>query len=352
MFISSLVRLSRPQRQHFRKKIPGYYSAYYGASFMKFRPVIPYQRKSDSLLQYPDTSKVTGEKVSWMYDTPKSGYEAMKFYGENTIEIKGLPMGFTPEYMQERMRRYFSKFGAVTLCRAMNHPLDPYQCEGTAYVTFREMTGAEKAVKSVIRLSPRMDDRVLRMRLLATDEAHDGSETINRVKAENSLLIETIKDLHTRLISASDGIALEALNISSEVTDIIRSRFSSVPSFLSSLTHILTVTNDGHVFGRRLIDINREVEKLKTKLATDLEDSLTVPWRNNAPIKSLPDYTQRRINLWARKDKLPFDLQILSRDFRQHKVHDEKFLIESRKKRERIWAKAEGRKSAIATNRR
>jgi len=346
MFRLASTVFSRPQRQHFRKKIPGYYSAYQGASFMKFRPVIPYKRKSESLIQYPEVSQVTGQKISWMSDTPTSGYEGMKIYGDNTIEIKGLPMGFTPEYMQERMRRYFSKFGSVTVCRALNHPLDPYQCEGTAFITFRDMSSAEKAVKSVIRLSPRMDNRVLSLRLLATDDVHNGKETIEDTKSENLILVEAVKDMHHRLLESSDGLALTGLNLSAGVTDIILRRFDSIHQFVCSLGHILTLTSDGQVFGRRLVDIDREIDKLRSKFASDLEDQLTVHWRVNAPIKNLPEYTKRRIDLWEKKDKLPFDLQILSRDFRQHKIHDEKFLIESRKKRERRRATADGRRQA------
>lgn len=59
-------------------------------------------------------------------------------FGPHTIELDGMPMGRTPEYMQERLRRFFSKFGIVKICRAIPHELDPYQCQGKAYVTFRD----------------------------------------------------------------------------------------------------------------------------------------------------------------------------------------------------------------------
>ena len=29
-----------------------------------------------------------------------SGYEAVRIYGENTLELKGMPLGKTPEYVQ------------------------------------------------------------------------------------------------------------------------------------------------------------------------------------------------------------------------------------------------------------
>ena len=30
----------------------------------------------------------------------KKGYEAVRIYGENTLELKGMPLGKTPEYVQ------------------------------------------------------------------------------------------------------------------------------------------------------------------------------------------------------------------------------------------------------------
>jgi hypothetical protein len=339
MFKGSSVFLSRPQRQHFRKKIPGYYSAFYGASFMKFRPIIPYSRQGDSLIQYPDISSVTGKKISWMYDTPKSGFEAIKVYGENTIEVKGLPMGFTPEYMQERLRRYFAKFGPVVVCRALNHPLDPYQCEGTAFISFREIYPAQAALKSVIRLAPRMDNRVLSVRLLATDEVHDGSETIKSRQDEIESLVLSVSKLHESMRDRSEGTPLL------DLTEHIQSRLTS------DLSSLFTVSSDKLVFARRLVDVSRALSVFRQKLRNELEESLTVHWRAHAAIQDLPEYTKRRIQLWDKKDKLPFDLQILSRDHRQYKIHDEKFMVEAKRKRERARNRAENRRAAIAARR-
>ena len=303
---------------------------------MKFRPVIPYVRKSESLIQYPDVSTVTGDKISWMFDTPKSGFEALKVYGENTIEVKGLPMGFTPEYMQERLRRYFAKFGTVVICRAMNHPLDPYQCEGSAFISFREMSSAEAALKSVVRLSPRMDNRVLSIRLLATDEHHDGTKTIETISESHATLIKQVGELYSQLIASPDGIPL------SEISESVANRLTS------DLSSLFTLYESNRVFARRLVNVDKAISVFRQKLMSELEDSLTVHWRAHAPIKELPEHTKRQIRLWDRKDKLPFDLQILSRDYRQHKIHDEKFMIEAKNKRERSQNRALNRRAAIA----
>ena len=36
-----------------------------------------------------------------------SGYEAVRIYGENTLELKGMPLGKTPEYVQAPNRAPF-----------------------------------------------------------------------------------------------------------------------------------------------------------------------------------------------------------------------------------------------------
>lgn len=306
---------------------------------MKFRPVIPYSRRSDSLIQYPDVSTVTGQKLSWMFDSPKSGFEALKVYGENTLEVTGLPMGFTPEYMQERLRRYFAKFGPVVICQALNHPLDPYQCEGTAFISFREMSSAESALKSVIRLSPRMDNRVLSLRLLATDERHEGKETMRSKQQACASLVDQVSKLHKDLLSSLEGAPLGEMPFS------IQSRLST------DLSSLFSVSSDGTVFPRRLVDVSKCLSVFRQKLAQEVEDALTVHWRAHAPVRELPEYTKRQIRLWDKKDKLPFDLQILSRDHRQYKIHDEKFMVAAKQKRERAINRAENRRAAIAARR-
>ena len=350
MFRIGIALFSRPQRQHFRKKIPGFYAPYLGASFMKRYPVIPYRRLNESLFHYPEESKVDGKPINWRYGTPKSGYEQMAVFGENTIEIKGLPMLKTPEYMQERLRRFFSKFGRVTMCRAINHPLDPYQCEGTAYVSFREFESCETAAKSVLRLGTRdMGYKVLTMRVMKTDELFDGRTQIAERQGEIDGIMVSTRRLYQALTGDSEAeVTATTLPLSSPEVDGIQSRFGSVEEYLKRVKSLFILSPDGAVVARRLVDADTELETFRRSLEHDLEESLSVHWRINAPIKELPEYTKRQIRLWDKKDPLPFDLQILSRDMRQYRVHDEKFLVEARKKRERAWNRAENRKAAIA----
>ena len=338
MWRLSLTTLSRPQRQHFRKKIPGFYSARLGASKMKFYPSIAYVRASDSIIHHPDTSDVTGNKIDWMYGTPKSQYEATGPFGANTIELKGLPMGKTPQYLQERLRRFFSKYGPVTACSALSHPLDPYQCEGTGFVSFREAKSVDSAVKATLRLGSRsMGCKTVSLRALSTDVSTDGRESINKMYKNVIECVSGIRDLYvnapTSGVSADEISPLNTLLISADQ--------------LMGLIKPLFILADNRLFPKRLVNVDRELMLIEQKLNQEVKNSLSVPWRKDAPIRDLPKYTERRMRLWDKKDKLPGDLQILSRDFRQHKIHDEKFLLEERKRRDRIRLKRQGRNSKL-----
>jgi hypothetical protein len=309
---------------------------------MKFWPVIPYERLEPSLFHYPKVSEITNKPIDWRYGQPASGFGPVKIYGDNTIELKGLPMGKTPEYMQERLRRYFSKFGPVTLCRALNHPLDPYQCEGTAYLTFREYSSCEAASKSVIRLGEReMGYKILSVRVMKTDEVTDGKAELLRKRQEIEDIVSFTRDLYKRLIAGDSSALANSPSISGYFGD--RDKY-----FDRVKTFFIFNSETSEIVPRRLIDLEKELTEFQQSLDRELEASLAVHWRVNAPIKELPEYTKRQIRLWDKKDPLPFDLQIQSRDMRQHRVFDEKFLVESRKKRERAWNRAASRRAGIA----
>lgn len=316
---------------------------------MKSWPVIPYERHHPSLFHYPAVSEVTGKPIDWRYGKPTSGFEPLVIYGRNTVEIKGLPMGKTPEYMQERLRRYFSKFGSVTLCRALNHPLDAYQCEGTAFISFRDFASCESAVKSTIRLGSRdMGYKVLSLRVLETGETHDGKQDIASKKAEIDTISSLTERLFMQLKQSMRSWDLDSLDISETEAGLLSKRFGSVSKYFERLKTLFLFSEEGEIVARRLVDYQRELADFRQSLNRELDESLSIHWRVNAPIKDLPEYTKRQIRLWDKKDPLPFDLQILSRDMRQHRVFDEKFLVDSKKKRERSRNRAESRRSAIA----
>ena len=344
----TFCRLSRPQRQHFRKGIPGFYSGRLGASFMKFWPSFPYKRRCESPHHYPVRSQVSGRKIDWLYGHPKSSHEPILTYGENTLEVTGLPLGSTPEYIQERLRRFFSKFGIVTLCRALNHPLDAYQCEGTAYVSFRSSESLTGASKAVLRFGSRkLGHRTLRLRALTNDIVTDGKELMDSFHRNVSEITRFTKATYFDISSSHHGRPVSSLRMDDKAESAIEQVFGSVYEFLKSVGSVFFVDEEDRLHAKRLIKVDEELEKFERGLMTAFNKNLSSNWREGKP--DLPAYTQRRIDLWDKQDKLPFDLQILSRDFRQFRVHDEKFLISSRKKRERAHARGENRKAAIAS---
>mmetsp|Transcript_58382 Transcript_58382/g.126285 ORF Transcript_58382/g.126285 Transcript_58382/m.126285 type:complete len:476 (-) Transcript_58382:62-1489(-) len=176
----------------------GFYAAKKGASKFKWTYRIPYRRDSASLLHHPEVSKITGKPIDWYHAEPSDGYEGARIYGEHTLELKGMPYGRTPEYMQERLRRFFAKFGPVKYCRALPHPLDPYQCEGTAHITFRDRTTALKALKAPLKFPASLHDKVVHMRHLDSDKEND-ADYREKAKFWDSELIALARQLHVQL---------------------------------------------------------------------------------------------------------------------------------------------------------
>lgn len=221
-----------------------------GASKMTWQFTFPYVREVDSLFHYPEVSQVSGKPIDWYSGEPDDGYEGARIYGPHTLEIKGMPMGRTPEYMQERLRRFFSKFGPVQHCRAEPHPFDPYQCEGKAYVSFRDKKTALKALRAPLKFPASLHDKVVSMRHLDTDK-HNDPDYLEKSKFWNRELISIARQLHMQLIesptfqmegkplrSVGTGILENEKIITDEVVPAVRGR-AGIPArrgdFISSL---------------------------------------------------------------------------------------------------------------------
>merc|ERR1712110_125651 len=115
--------------------------------------------------------------------------------------------------MQERLRRFFAKFGPVVQCRAEPHPLDPYQCEGTAYVTFRDRGTALKALKAPLKFPASLHDKVVSMRHLDSDKRND-PDYYEKAKFWNGELLTLAKQLHTQL-SEDDTLLADGKSLAS-----------------------------------------------------------------------------------------------------------------------------------------
>lgn len=372
---------------------------------MKWQFTLPYVREVDSLYHYPEVSRISGKPVDWYVDEPQDGYEAARVYGENTLELKGMPLGRTPEYVQERLRRFFSKFGPVQQCRAQPHPLDPYQCEGTAWVSFRDKGASLKALKAPLKFPASLHDKVISMRHLDTDKTNDPNY-LEKAKFWNKQLVSIARQLHVQLLSDasmrasgkplpsvgndiwerelvelpktqhSDPAGAAAAAESAPwgrggvplkkglfgaptrlivAQDAIANRFGSWQAFLaeppldelfkleqrspevsrpaSSQTSTEAVETeeaqaDKVVVVRPLLVSStqraRILSRVSTVLAQKLHDEFSVWWREGKV--PLPEYTQRRVDWWDHKPKLPFDVQIQSRSKDRHRIFDERFL--------------------------
>ena len=87
--------------------------------------------------------------------SPPPSYEMRDVYGPHTIELSNLPLGVTPETLQERFRRFFSKFGHIESCRVCcnkvkrfpcSGSMNPYQVGGKGYITFRSWREGAKGI--------------------------------------------------------------------------------------------------------------------------------------------------------------------------------------------------------------
>ncbi|PFH37971.1 hypothetical protein BESB_003120 [Besnoitia besnoiti] len=160
-----------------------------GASRMKWPFAKPYVRRvASDLFRFPLVSSVSKEKIDWLYRHPRSGYEGAQIFGPNTLEVTNLPMGKTCEYLQERLWRYFGKFGVVEHVRVLPNERDPYQTNGTAYVCFRSRMASLRAVRLPVHLPASLHSRVLHLRHLGTDKTSDDAFYFRRQQAIRSLL--------------------------------------------------------------------------------------------------------------------------------------------------------------------
>jgi len=380
--------------QYWRPGTSGFFRHKYGASKMKWHFQVPYRRKYDSLFHYPEVSKVTGQPVDWYHGEPQDGYEAARLFGDNTIELRGMPMGRTPEYMQERLRRFFSKFGPVKHCRAEPHPLDPYQCEGSAFVSFRDKAAAAKAIKAPLKFPASLHDKVVAMRSLDTDKCNDPNYH-EKMKFLDHELVGIARQLHVQLSSSSQfrdkgkplaiaghGILqrdLVQLPVREEdskeipgrggaplsrglhgaptrnviADEAVVKRFGRWEEFLAeppldelfklAVSSAATSSNSLVVLPRLVSTVQRNRILLKTKRVLDerRHKEFSVWWREGRV--PLPEYTQRRVMWWDHKPPLPFALQIQSRSKDRVRIHDEKFLFKMQLRRDRKERQREGK---------
>lgn len=400
----------------FRPNSAGFWRPKYGASKMKWNFPLPYRRVVDSLLHYPEVSHVTGKPINWYHGEPDDGYEGARIFGEHTLELSGMPLGRTPEYMQERLRRFFSKFGPVVHCRAEPHPLDPYQCEGKAFVSFRDKKTALKALKAPLKFPASMHDKVISMRHLDSDKCNDPNYR-EKSRFWNRELVTLARQLHKQLSEDSEfrmagkpltriGLGLlERELVELPASDVVprgrggvplprglppnpptrlvsagpavRRRFGTWEAFLAEPPLDLLFSLE-----RRPAEVGAGADSAggPEEAASQAEALVVLPRLVSVMQRSrilfklrmalerrlhgefsiwwrqgkipLPEYTQRRVDWWDHKPHLPFEVQIQSRSRHRHRIFDERFLYRMQLLRSRNAQRKERRAEWTETRKR
>ncbi|GFE52962.1 hypothetical protein BaOVIS_003660 [Babesia ovis] len=325
---------------------------------MRWFFVKPYVRwEKDKLLHYPEVSHVDGSKIDWLYGEPKSRYDAVNIYGPNTIELRNLPMGRTPEYLQERLRRFFSKFGTVSFCRCMPHELDPYQCNGTGYVTFRSKEASVAAASANLVLPYSLHSKIIAIRHLDTDKTND-PDYVYKHKHYIVQAMDVAKQLYEKLIRFGP---CSLYDVATSVYErnfysgkwhkaglSILMRFGSWNDFLNhpSLNGMFNIKDGIVTLGLKCDDtVEKTLQKFFIQNSTQLDAELSVHWREGRT--PLPPQVQKETDELYHLTPIPEHLQLLSKSHTMYRIHDERHMLKIQLKKERN----EARKLARASKR-
>eukprot|EP01067_Filipodium_phascolosomae_P008401 Filipodium_phascolosomae@DN712_c0_g1_i1.p1 len=259
-------------------------------------------------LHYRPVSSISKFPINWRWGKPASGYEGL-INGPYTLQLQGLPMGHTCEVLQEQLKKFYSKFGTINNCRVMPHARDPYQCNGTGYITFDKEQPAMKAADAWLQLSEAggIRGKIIRVRSLITGKMGDN---VNKIVKQHE---HSTGSLQRRL---------------SEVYHLLRNGGEM------SISDISSVTNCPARFWRNLIETNSTMFLLrdnKVWCRPTPSDELFVAIKTVEPVEKLRGFTTRNwlshrrrqlpsqtfaaARKWDYKDALPEDIQRVGRPY-------------------------------------
>ncbi|ORM41051.1 uncharacterized protein BXIN_0395 [Babesia sp. Xinjiang] len=324
--------------------------AYPGASRMRWFFVKPYVRwEPEKLLHYPEVSHVDDSRIDWLYSEPKGRYDAVDIYGPNTIELRNLPMGRTPEYLQERLRRFFSKYGTVSFCRCIPHDLDPYQCNGTGYVTFRSKEASVAAASANLVLPHSLHNKVIAIRHLDTDKSND-PHYVYKHRHYIVQVVDIAKQLYKKLTNFGPCALREVAECIYERNFYsgkwhkaglsVLMRFGAWDAFLRHPTlNGMFDLKDGIVtLGLQCTDtVEKTLQKLFIEQSTALDEELSVHWRKGRI--PLPPQAQKEADELHHLPPLPEHLQLLSKSHTMYRIHDERHMLKIQLKQQRNEAR-------------
>lgn len=302
-----------------------------------------------SLYHQPVFSKNSKGVLNWRYCTPKSGYEYMYIYGENTIEITNLPNNKTNEYIQERLRKSLNKFGRLKLVRCLSHRNDPYVNNNLCYITFMNKSDMKKCMKQAnIRFPFSLQSRILKLKCLLNGKTNDFNYFFKQ-EHNNYSVINVALNLFKYLQTKKETIPLKDVYkyvfeysfyphkiISSGIS--IYKVFGNWNEFIHFFDELFTfeIKEDRNVYiaakivqdDKLVIYLNNKLIELKRRT----NEVNSTYWRKNALL--LPGDMENRLNN-THVQKLKEDLQILSKTKDFYKMHDERHLFKLKLNKER-----------------
>ncbi|KYN98992.1 hypothetical protein PGSY75_1135500 [Plasmodium gaboni] len=301
-----------------------------------------------SLFHQPLYSKNSKNFIDWRYSTPKSGYEYMYIYGENTIEITNLPNNKTNEYIQERLRKSLNKYGRLKIIRCLSHRNDPYINNNICYATFYNRKDMYKCIRNInIRLPISLQYKILKFKSLLSNKCNDYNYffkqdhynysainiALNLFKyLEYNNCSMNIKDIYKHVFEYS-FYPHKIISSGISVYKIFKN-WTNFIYFFDNLFHIVKKDDDIFITAKILNDqnlsiyLNNKLIELKKKT----EQSNSVYWREHS--LQLPEEIENRINN-DRPKKLKEELQLLSKTKDFYKIHDERHLFKLKLNKER-----------------
>lgn len=141
-------------------------------------------------------------------------------FGPHTIEVSGLPFTISNQTIEERLRRFFLKYGTIRHCYSVPHPGDPFQCSGIGYVSFDNKNSAFKAVQEArLRCCRHFKRRVITLRSLETDVRQNPLWYTKERDACNAA-VAAARRLYHRLAEHPQGYPVDRLRHLIERDDI------------------------------------------------------------------------------------------------------------------------------------
>lgn len=135
------------------------------------------------------------------------------------MQVSNVPFMITNQAIEDRLHRFFIKYGTVTHCHSVPHPGDSFQSSGVAYVSFANKFSAFKAVQEArLRFSDRFHCRIATLRSLETD-VHQNPAWYRQEREACQTVVAVARCLYRRLAAYPEGIFLDKIRALVETSD-------------------------------------------------------------------------------------------------------------------------------------